>query len=61
MLFRGISHVHTIRVNLIYLGKSGRAHPRRVFSGLKNSKDSLMGRVFEVSLGDLKTKVPILS
>jgi len=24
--------------------------------GLKNSRDSLMGRVFEVSLGDLKTK-----
>lgn len=26
--------------------------------GLKNSRDSLLGRVFEVSLGDLKTKVP---
>jgi ribosomal protein S3AE len=25
--------------------------------GLKNSRDSLLGRVFEVSLGDLKTKV----
>lgn len=25
--------------------------------GLKNSRDSLIGRVFEVSLGDLKTKV----
>merc|ERR1712194_759398 len=24
--------------------------------GLKNSRDSLLGRVFEVSLGDLKTK-----